>query len=156
MRDTDALAEEIAQNFAARCNISKPDFNVVDKAGDKYLSLVVGRINEVYATELRHIDENLGAEHEFRGRLFLRERTPECWLHSLECQLLQRVLSESLTVGRATLDSDFHKRYIPSLAGEEARIFTKTNHVVFGRRGAGKSSLSSSKFASSVDSDARW
>jgi hypothetical protein len=50
-------------------------------------------------------------------------------------------LAESLTIGKSTLESDYHRKFIPFLGGEERQIFSETNHVVFGRRGAGKSSL---------------
>ena len=74
-------------------------------------------------------------------RVFLRSVVPKPWFVSTEVQLLQKIFSESLTIGKATLDSGFHRKFIPFLGGEERRIYSEANHVVYGRRGAEKSSL---------------
>lgn len=133
--------ERIAHNFAAICNTTVPSYQVVDKAGEAYVAIQVGRINDIYARALERIKADPELTGSFRDRVFLRESVSVAWLTSLETQLLQRLISESLTVGRSTLQSDFHQKFIPFLGGEERRIYSETNHVVFGRRGAGKSSL---------------
>jgi hypothetical protein len=140
MSEMDDEAKRIATDFAGLCNIAVPKYSIVDKAGDNYLAIHVGAENEPYANHLREVIDAQDSDNFFAG-IFLKVVPQHNWLVSHECQLLQRILSESLTVGRATLESDFHRHYIPSLAGEETKIYTKTNHVVFGRRGAGKSSL---------------
>ncbi len=134
-------AERVTKNFAALCNTTVPPYEVVDKAGLDYLAIQVGRINDVYATAVERLKENSELTGSFGERIFLRETRPAAWLLSHESQILQRLISESLTVGRSTLASDFHEKFIPFLGGEERRIYSEANHVVFGRRGAGKSSL---------------
>jgi hypothetical protein len=105
------------------------------------LAIYVGHVNDVYANALAQLKADIDLATPFGERIFLREAKPSSWLHSPETQILQRLISESLTVGRSTLESDFHEQFIPFLGGEEGRIYSKANHVVFGRRGAGKSSL---------------
>jgi Cdc6-like AAA superfamily ATPase len=55
--------------------------------------------------------------------------------------LLQRELSASLTVDKNTFGEDFLARYTESVTGLEKDIVVHANHVVYGRRGSGKSSL---------------
>ena len=134
-------AELVVKNFAAICNTLIPPYEVVDKAGQYYLAIKVGNINDVYAKAIERLKADANLAGSFGERIFLRASRPAAWLLSHETQILQRLISESLTVGRSTLESDFHEKFIPFLGGEERRIYSKTNHVVFGRRGAGKSSL---------------
>lgn len=62
-------------------------------------------------------------------------------LQSAEGRLLLRTLSESLNINRHSFKGDFFARYTKSVSGAEEQITAAANHVVFGRRGAGKSSL---------------
>jgi GTPase SAR1 family protein len=137
---TDA-ATQFVERFASICNITPPAWSLTDKAGETFLSIHVGRINEIYTDALSAVRNELASSNEYADRVFLKAVTQKSWLNSLEVQLLQRILTQSLTVGKATLDSTFHKKFIPFLGGEERRIYSEANHVVFGRRGAGKSSL---------------
>lgn len=134
-------AHRVAEHFAALCNTTVPPYQVVDKGGEDYLAIQVGRINDVYARALERLKADADLAGSFGARIFLRESPPAAWLLSHETQIFQRLISESLTVGRSTLQTDFHEKFIPFLGGEERRIYSETNHVVFGRRGAGKSSL---------------
>ncbi len=138
----DKAAKAIADRLAASCNITAPTYAIIDKAGEQYLAIHVGHINDIYAKHIDSIRQDTDSRsNPFGNRIFLKPEKPSSWLHSLETQLLQRLLAESLTIGKATLDSDFHRTFIPFLGGEERRVFSETNHVIFGRRGAGKSSL---------------
>ena len=134
-------ATQLVERFAAICNITIPSFSIIDKAGEDYLAIHVGRINEIYTDALSIVRSELSSVNKYSDRVFLKPSAPKSWVKSLEVQLLQRILAESLTVGKSTLDSAFHKKFIPFLGGEERRIYSEANHVVFGRRGAGKSSL---------------
>ncbi len=134
-------AKQFINRFAAVCNITTPNWQIIDKAGEDFLAIHVGHINEIYTNALSLIRNEMGSNNKYSEHVFLKTVIPKSWLKSNEIQLLQRILSESLTVGKATLDSDFHKKFIPFLGGEERRIYSEANHVVFGRRGAGKSSL---------------
>lgn len=62
-------------------------------------------------------------------------------LNGPEGRLLLRTIDESLNVNRKTFSDDFFSRYTRSVFGAEAQVTAASNHVVFGRRGAGKSSL---------------
>lgn len=58
-----------------------------------------------------------------------------------EVKLLLRILSESQTVHRHSFGDALHSRYIETVSGAEEQIISNANHIVFGRRGAGKSML---------------
>ncbi len=136
----DRAATEFVERFALFCNISIPSWELNDKAGEIFLTIEVGSINEYFVNALATVREEL-SDNEYANQVFLKAKTPRSWLRSLEAQILQKILAESITVGKSTLQSDFYGKVIPFLGGEERRIYSAVNHVVFGRRGAGKSSL---------------
>ncbi|MEW7991096.1 MAG: ATP-binding protein [Candidatus Thiodiazotropha sp.] len=138
---SDSDAKVLVDHFASICNITLPQWEIVDKAGEDFLAITVGAMNVLYTDALAKTQDELTDTNEYVNRVFLRTMVPKPWLKSTEVQLLQKILSESLTVGKATLDSGFHRKFIPFLGGEERRIYSEANHVVYGRRGAGKSSL---------------
>ena len=141
MNMTDQEAKRIVHRFASLCNISDPEHSFIDKAGETFLAIYVSSINPIYTKNLALIKDELDPDSDFKGRVFLKKKSPANWLSSIECQLLQSLLSESLTIGKSTLDSDFHMEVIPFVGGVERQILNKANHIVFGRRGAGKSTL---------------
>ena len=55
--------------------------------------------------------------------------------------MLLRTLSESLNINRYSFAQDFRARYTKSVFGAESQVSSSANHVVYGRRGAGKSML---------------
>ena len=130
---------EFVKKFTSMCNIERPDYEIIDKAGENFLAIYVGSINNTYTSNLSKLNEEFSSD-DFSSA-FLRTKRPSSWLHSSECHLLQNLLSESLTIGKAALSSDYHKKAIPFVAGKERQISNEANHVVFGRRGAGKSTL---------------
>jgi GTPase SAR1 family protein len=77
----------------------------------------------------------------FPTRATLQAEAPKDRLHRPETELYLKVLSESLSVTRDSFHKDFSDRYISSVFGAEAQILSEANHIVFGRRGSGKSSL---------------
>ena len=55
-----------------------------------------------------------------------------------EVELLLKLLSESQNVNRYSFGAEFFSRYTQTVSGAEQQIVSKANHIVFGRRGAGK------------------
>ncbi|WP_113153415.1 hypothetical protein [Nitratireductor sp. OM-1] len=58
-----------------------------------------------------------------------------------EVRLLLKLLSESQTVHKHSFGDELFSRYIETVSGAEEQIVSNANHIVFGRRGAGKSML---------------
>ena len=71
----------------------------------------------------------------------IAKRTPQNRLQSPEARYFLRVLSESLNISKLSFKDDFFARYTKSVSNAEAQVTAAANHIVLGRRGAGKSSL---------------
>ena len=71
----------------------------------------------------------------------LTKRSHKDIFRSAEIGLLLRVLTESQNVNRYSFPNDFFARYTNSVSGAETQIVSNANHIVLGRRGAGKSML---------------
>jgi hypothetical protein len=71
----------------------------------------------------------------------IQKRTPSNRLSCPEAKYLIRTLSESLNISRLSFKEDFFSRYTRSVSNAESQIVASANHIVYGRRGAGKSSL---------------
>jgi len=85
--------------------------------------------------------EQVGRESEGELRATLQRAVKQNPLQSAEGRLLLRTLSESLNINKNSFKDDFFGRYTKSVSGAEEQVTAAANHVVFGRRGAGKSSL---------------
>jgi hypothetical protein len=71
----------------------------------------------------------------------IKKRTPANRLQSPEAKYFLRTLSESLNINRFSFKEQFFDRYTKSVSNAESQITAAANHIVYGRRGAGKSSL---------------
>jgi hypothetical protein len=71
----------------------------------------------------------------------VKKGLPSNRLQSPEARLFLRVLSESLNINRYSFGDQFFSRYTESVSNAESQIVAAANNVVYGRRGAGKSSL---------------
>jgi hypothetical protein len=90
-----------------------------------------------------HVNEAISESNIFRNRINVAQRRsrPSNVLDIPETILLQKELSASLTVDRNTFGENFLERYMPSVTNLERQIVVQANHMVYGRRGSGKSSL---------------
>lgn len=71
----------------------------------------------------------------------INKRSPASRLQCPETKFFLRTLSESLNINRFSFKEEFFDRYTKSVSNAEAQITAAANHVVYGRRGSGKSSL---------------
>jgi hypothetical protein len=81
-------------------------------------------------------------DNQFKERSTVQKRkiAPKERLLLPETQLLMKEIAGSLTIDRHSFDKDFFMRYTASVSGFEQQIVANANYVVYGRRGAGKSS----------------
>jgi Cdc6-like AAA superfamily ATPase len=141
MNDLSKCADTIVQRFASICKSSLPEYKIVKKGGELFLEIYVGNINDNIAEKLAQAKKEIDLDDSITNNIYLSEKKVSNWLSSIEIDILQNLISESLTIGRDSLKSDFYKHFIPFVGGEEKRISSMTNSIVYGRRGAGKSSL---------------
>lgn len=139
MKISDA-GELFAKRFSEICNTSLPKITIVEKGGENFIAIEVGSITPFYTDVLAEVRKEF-KNNPFINQVFLRKVAPATWLRSIEAETLQRVISDTITIGKSNLSSPYYRQLIPFLGGEERRILAESNHIVYGRRGAGKSSL---------------
>lgn len=134
------LAEIFANELAEDINL---EYRIKSRPDGYFLIIEFAYPTERFFRVLERINDKLSEAHVFKDRLVLekRHKKPKNVITIPETQLLKRELSESLTVDRHTFGSDFFLRYTPSVTNYEQSIIGKSNYVVYGRRGSGKSSL---------------
>lgn len=140
MMATDKEAQAIIDQFEQKTGLLGLQAQAKQRSDGHILILDVAPIERFYEA-LQASTAQVGPDNPYFDRVSLHRSEVKNWLTRPEVQLFQRVLSESLTIGRKNLGKDFFERYIPSGTGYESGILSRANHVVCGRRGAGKSSL---------------
>lgn len=73
--------------------------------------------------------------------IVIKSSTPINIISSSEGKLFLKTITESQNVNIHTFERDFFDHYITSVSGAEEQIISSANHIVMGRRGAGKSML---------------
>ncbi|MFZ5738299.1 MAG: ATP-binding protein [Pseudomonadota bacterium] len=136
-------AEEIASLFAKEMNGVTPDYYIKIRPDGPYLIIEFSKPGEHHFEIHNRIASTLSDDNPFKERSTVQSRrsAPKSRLLIPETQLLKKEISESLTVDKNSLDDQFLLRYTPSVGGFETQIVANANYAVFGRRGAGKSSL---------------
>lgn len=134
-RDLDTIRE----SFERESGLLGVQFDVLKRSGSDALILYVSCPTERLFSILEKARASLDIDEPPLATL--KARGTSNVLDGPEGQLLLRVLAETQNVNRYSFDSDFFSRYTRSVSGAEARIISNANHVVLGRRGAGKSML---------------
>lgn len=140
---TSSDLEEALSAFQYESGLKSADHILKTRPDGTYLIFYLGLPTDRFFEALQRTSDRLPATNQLKERLVLKQRpkAPKERLALPEARLLRTVLSESLTVSRHSFELDFFSRYIRSVFGAEDQIIAKGNHIVFGRRGAGKSSL---------------
>lgn len=141
--DIDTALQEVVSLFAKRLSSVKFDYHLKDRPDGEFVVFEVANITARFYTIVNDVNFALDDEHLFKDRVFIQERSkkPSNIFEMPEMMLLKKELTQSLTVHRNTFKKDFFSRYIPSVSNSEDDIVSRANFVVYGRRGAGKSSL---------------
>jgi len=135
-------ADKIKIEFERKTGLIPIRFEIKERAEGYLLIFDIGFLTDRFYKILETLLSNNDLkENYFVERTVLRRKANLPWLNSIEAKLYQKVLSESLVVDQHTFESDFLDRYIQSMIGAEDQLLSKNNHVVFGRRGSGKSSI---------------
>ena len=135
------FATEFVNSYCRLVKIDNLGFEIKEQIDGPFLVIFVWRPFDRHYDALNRNSEIL-QKNPFAHRAALKANPPgNARLGIPETNALQRVLSESLTVDVHSFDSEFANRYIQSVTGLENQITSKANHIVYGRRGSGKSSL---------------
>ncbi|QFU00522.1 hypothetical protein FIU83_02570 [Halomonas sp. THAF5a] len=135
--------EELVSKFKMLTGFYKIDHEVLDRFDGPYLVVYLSNPTEKYFKYLNEALSEVSEDNVFKFRATLKKRgKPDARLELPEVTLLRKLISESLTATRSSVvNGDFLERYIDTVDGSEQQVISKSNHVIFGRRGAGKSSL---------------
>lgn len=142
-KELSADIEEILEGYASHLNGVKPTYHVKERPDGPYLIIEFAkparRLYKIHNDVIASLDD----ENYFKERSTIQRRkgSPKTRLQLPETQLLRNEIAQNLTVDQHSFDDDFFVRYTPSVSGLEQQITAKANFVVYGRRGAGKSSL---------------
>lgn len=136
-------AEEIALEYSHQLGDVTPDWHIKERPDGPYLIFEFSSPSERHYKILNNIVALLPEGNQFKERCTVtaRKSAPKNRLLLPETQLLKKAITESLTIDRNSFNDDFFARYTKSVSALEQQITTKANFVVYGRRGAGKSSL---------------
>ena len=120
-----------------------PAYHIKSRPDGSFLVIEFAHPNERIYQMANRINASLSDDHAFKDRISVaaRKNKPNNVLEMLETGLLQRELTASLTVDKNTFGDNFLERYMPSVTNLEKQIVVSANHMVYGRRGSGKSSL---------------
>lgn len=135
--------EDVQNNLAKKLGGVALTAQVKKRPDGNYLIFEMSYPTDRFFAALEEVNRELDEDHPFRDRLSIhtRNKQPTNRLETPETQLFRREISESLTVDSNTFGENFLKRYTPSVTNHEEQIVSKGNFLVYGRRGAGKSSL---------------
>jgi len=136
-------AEDIIHKFAQSLGGVNPDWHIKVRPDGPYLVIEFANPSEHHYRIHNNLISLLPEDNPFKDRSTVQPRrsSPKARLLLPETQLLKKAIAESLTIDRNSFNEDFFSRYTASVTALEQQITTNANFVVYGRRGAGKSSL---------------
>jgi hypothetical protein len=136
-------AREILDAYAKHLGNIQPDHYIKQRPDGPYLIVEFANPAEHHYRIHNQILAALSEENAFKDRSTVQKRrsAPNARLRLPEAQLLKNEIAESLTIDKHSFQDDFFERYTTSVTGFEQQITANANYVVYGRRGAGKSSL---------------
>lgn len=141
MKSEDALIKRIQNTFEQKSGLVGIVGEIREREGGSVLVLKVANPTDRLFKILEDARASVSAEAEKVPMATLVTKKRGNLLQEAEGKLLLRTLSESLNINRYSFKDDFLSRYTKSVFGAEEQIAASANHVVYGRRGAGKSML---------------
>lgn len=136
-----SLLEKFKHDFEAQSGLRGVLCTVKDRSDGRLLTFQIANPTDRFFAIVESIYSKLVSDSDPGLRVTLQKMRPPNLLQSAEGRLLLRTLSESLNINRNSFKENFFVRYTKSVSGAEDQIVAAANHIVFGRRGAGKSSL---------------
>ncbi len=154
--EANTSAQQIVGEFTKTLGQVEPTWSIKERPDGPYLLFHFAAPNDRLFGRLEEAISRVDASNPLLDRSSIVERAkkPSNVVSMPEAQMLQKDLSESLTVDRNTFGDDFWSRYTPSVTNYEQSIVGNANFIVYGRRGSGKSSLLAYAMHSMTDREA--
>lgn len=143
--DNDEALEEArsaaVRLFAQQLGVSQVNSEVTRVGSKPFLHLKVGRSAPVYEKALRALYKSLPQDSVFRGRTVLVVTKPESFPKSFESDVLLALLGRSTkTIARQDAPG-ISVPFVPFQNREDQLVIQPATHLIWGRRGVGKSTL---------------
>lgn len=135
------IAGAIVREFEKRSGLHDLEYELKERQGESILIIFMANPTERFFDILQDASNAVEQDLLFPVIPTIKRKPSTNYIGSPEGRLLAREIIESLNVNRNSFSDDFFTRYIKSVTGEEEKIISRANHMVFGRRGAGKSML---------------
>lgn len=139
--DENGTVERTIAEFQNRSGLRKVRRRTITRKNVDIVEICLANPSERFFEMLNNAVDIVWSAREQTVLFTLKKMAPDNPLESPEGGLFLRTLSESQNVNRNTFRDDFFGRYTSSATNAEFQIIAKANHVVLGRRGAGKSML---------------
>ena len=136
-----SVVQEIKRRFEVKSGLTGIQTELRERGGNGVLLLKVANPTERLFEILEQVRSDLSAGNIEAPLVTLIKKRAKNLLLGAEGRLLLKTLSESLNINRYSFGTDFLARYTKSVSGSEDQVIAAANHIVFGRRGAGKSIL---------------
>ncbi|MEY4353324.1 MAG: hypothetical protein RLZZ609_1565 [Cyanobacteriota bacterium] len=134
-------AKDLLSSFEKKTGLSNLRTSLLNRPDGDYLVIYLANPTERLFSILNQVESEVVQDSFFSTKVTLKKSVSENLLQSSETRLFLKSLAESLTASRYSFQEDFFSRYITSVSGAEDKIVAAAHHIVYGRRGAGKSSL---------------
>lgn len=135
--------EEVLIAYSRQLSGIRPDWYLKERPDGPYLVIEFASPSEHHYKIHNNLVLALPDDNPFKDRstVLARRIAPKARLLLPETQILKKIIAESLTIDRHSFNEDFFSRYTASVTSLEQQITARANFVIYGRRGAGKSSL---------------
>ena len=139
----ESLAEQTVSKVTNQLGGIILDWHIKRRPDGEYIVFESASSSTKIIAAINTVNEELSESNAYKDKLIQskRKNKPASRLSLPETKLFRREISESLTVDKNTFGPEFLERYTPSVSNFEEIVVSNANCIVFGRRGAGKSSL---------------
>ena len=141
MKADHEMMDKIKKEFELKTGLSDLKTELKERETVTVLVIKVANPTDRLFRILEQIRSKYGADDSDRPLVTLMGEPGANLLQGAEGRLFLKTLSESLNINRYSFQKDFLARYTKSVFGAEEQIVASANHIICGRRGAGKSML---------------
>lgn len=135
------IMDKIKKEFELKTGLSGLKTEVKERETGAILVIKVANPTDRFFKILEQIRSEYRADDSDRPLVTLMREPGSNLLQGAEGRLFLKTLSESLNINRYSFQEDFLSHYTKSVFGAEEQIVASANHVIYGRRGTGKSML---------------
>lgn len=135
------ILTEMERKFELKTGLNNIVWQIKERDSQSILIIEIANPTDRFYKILEKIRDEYSSDNSEKPLATIIKKSGSNLLQGAEGKLLLKTLSESLNINRYSFQDDFLSRYTKSVFGAEEQITSLANHIVYGRRGAGKSML---------------